>query len=176
MASRAGAQARGRGRQRRRVQNRKSRARILLGKYFEFESRAGIAEASDTTVAFERIVGEAQLEILEEAKFQQAVHVLAAVGGFKSVFDFQDPALHCFCRGRKRGAVRDGYDFRLRRLCVKRCGLRETREQEEGQGAKSSGGCSQFVPARKASTGGRSIRVSCPFRDRCCSIAPPQAI
>src|SRR5882762_2067365 len=157
MAGRAGAQARGRGRQRRRVQNRKSWARIFLGKYFEFESCAGIAEAGDTIVAFERIVGEAQLEILEEAKFQQAVHVLVAVGGFQSVFDFQDAALHGLRRGCKRGPVRDGHDFLLRRLRVKRCGLRETREQEEAEGARSSTGCSQFVPVRKARTRGRSI-------------------
>jgi hypothetical protein len=40
----------------------------------------------------------------------------------------------------------------LPRLCVKRCGVRETREQEEGEGARSSGEYSQFVSVGKAHT------------------------
>jgi len=64
----------------------------------------------------------------------------------------------------------------LRRLRVKGCGLRETREQEEGEGARSSGEYSQFVSAGEANTCGRDIRVSCGlFDDRNSSIVPPQA-
>jgi len=64
----------------------------------------------------------------------------------------------------------------LRRLRVKGCGLRETREQEEGEGARSSGEYSQFVSAGEANTCGRYIRVSCGrFGDRDSSIVPPQA-
>ena len=180
MSGRAGAQARGRRGQRRRVQNRKSWARIFLGKYFEFESRAGIAEAGDTLVAFERIVGEAQLEIFEEAEFQETVHVLVSGGGFKSVFNFQHAALHCFPCGCECGPVRDGHEFvlrRLARLCAERRGLCETREQEEGEGARSSGEYSQFVSPGEANTCGRYIRVSLrPLRHRCSCIMRPQAI
>jgi len=61
----------------------------------------------------------------------------------------------------------------LRRLRVKGCGLRETREQEEGEGARSSGEYSQFVSAGEANTCGRYIRVSCGrFGDRDSSIVP----
>ena len=114
MAGCSGAQVVRCGGQRGGVQDREGGARTFLGKYFEFETSAGIAEAGDTIVAFEWIVGEAQLEILEEAEFQQSVHVLMAVGGFESVFDFQYAALHGLRGGRKGGAIRHGYKFVLR--------------------------------------------------------------
>jgi hypothetical protein len=91
-----------------------------------------------------------------------------SVGGFKSVFNFQHAALHCFPCGCECGPVRDGHEFVLRsltRLCVKRRGRCETREQEEAEGARSSGEYSQFVSAGEANTCGRYIRVSLrPFR------------
>jgi hypothetical protein len=63
----------------------------------------------------------------------------------------------------------------LRRLGVKGCGLRETREQEEGEGARSSGKYSQFVSAGEANTCGRYIRVSCGrFGDRDSRIVPQE--
>ena len=114
MSGCAGAQAVDCGGQRGGVQDREGGARAFLGKYFKFKTSGGIAEAGDGIVTFERIVGEAQLEILEEAEFQQAVHVLMAVGGFKSIFNFQHAALHRFRGGRKGGAIRHGYEFILR--------------------------------------------------------------
>jgi len=61
----------------------------------------------------------------------------------------------------------------LPRLRVKRCGLREAREQKEGEGARSSGEYSQFVSAGEANTWGRYIRASCGrFGDRNSSIVP----
>ena len=127
MAGCADAQAVRCGGQRGGVQDREGGARTFLGENFEFETSGGIAEAGDGIVAFEGIVGEAQLEILEEAEFQQAVHVLVAVGGFESIFDFQDAALHGLRGGRKRGAIRYGCELVL--CCL------------GGLGMKGSGRC-----------------------------------
>jgi hypothetical protein len=131
-------------------------------------------------VSFEWIVGEPQLEIFEEAEFQQAVHVLVAVGNIEPVFNFQRAALHRFPCGREGGPVGHSHEFvlrRWRRLCVKRCRRRETREQGEGQGPRPSGEYSQFVPAGEANTCGRHTRVSCgPFGNRCSCCVPPRAI
>jgi len=89
---------------------------------------------------------------------------------------FQDAALHRLGGSRKGGAVGHCHEFVLcclPRLCVKGCGLREAREQKEGEGARSSGEYSQFVSAGEANTWGRYIRASCGrFGDRysgiCC--------
>src|SRR5260370_2499892 len=79
------------------------------------ETGAGIADAVSSRVRKERIVGQAQFEILVDPKLQQSVDVLLRSGRIQAPFGFEHSGLHRLCWSGNRGAVRDSREFILRK-------------------------------------------------------------
>src|SRR5262249_38874585 len=110
----------------------------------------GIAQPGNTGIPFKGIIGQPQLEILEQAKLQQSVHVLMAVRAFESIFDFKHAALYGFSRCRKRRPVRHRGDlirwWSLRRLprlglCQSETGKRNDQESTSNTIGINHGEC-----------------------------------
>jgi len=159
-------------RQQRGVEKRNCGPLLLLFKQPVFESRKGIAAASDAGVAFDGIISKPQFQIFEQTEFQQSIDVLVSVGGFESVFDFKNAALHRFrsCRERRtighRGEDPGGglnLRSRLRRDGIRRIVLR-------GRGTCSSQKSSEKnrrgYGARDARSTGKNIYCGMPYINR----------
>src|SRR5262249_31482806 len=97
----------GRG-QRRGVEQRNRWDVALLGDGAPFEAQTGVGDSGDAGVTLKGIVGQAQLEILEQAELQEAVHILVAIGELEAVFDLENTALHGLSSGGDGRAVGNG--------------------------------------------------------------------